>query len=267
MTGGARARHRARRSTRHRQFFESSTVSASPKTSAEVLAARGRRDRRPGSHECLDSLDARPRASTRPRSRWRISTTVREALGYERINLVRYLLRYPSRVVSYTAPIPRSHVRSVILDGVAPPTETCSGMDIARDAQRALELLIIARCARRRRLPPRAFPNLRSRPRPAHGDAPRHRYPSPCAIRAPVPRRPFDAPALDGGVRDTARDLQSGKRPLLFLFCCCMPRLRRRFQADRRPVSDDERKISKRQHGRCHGVLQRHLQRGLSVLR
>jgi pimeloyl-ACP methyl ester carboxylesterase len=68
---------------------------------------------------------------------------VRDALGYERVNL--YGLSYGTRVATtYLRRFPH-RVRVAILDGVVPPTETL-GLDLARDAERAIEL-VLSRCA------------------------------------------------------------------------------------------------------------------------
>ncbi len=68
---------------------------------------------------------------------------VRAALGYEQINL--YGVSYGTRAaLTYLRRHP-DRVRSLVLDGVAPP-DLPLGRDIARDAQRALDL-IFARCA------------------------------------------------------------------------------------------------------------------------
>ena len=67
---------------------------------------------------------------------------VRAALGYERINL--YGVSYGTRLaLTYLRQFP-DRVRSVILDGVVPQTARL-GLDIARDAQQALDL-IFQRC-------------------------------------------------------------------------------------------------------------------------
>jgi pimeloyl-ACP methyl ester carboxylesterase len=63
---------------------------------------------------------------------------VRAALGYQTVNL--YGLSYGTRVaLEYLRRHPE-RVRSVVLDGVVPPTEVL-GLNVARDAQRALDLL------------------------------------------------------------------------------------------------------------------------------
>lgn len=91
--------------------------------------------------DCLASLDAEPALYTTTIAMEDLDA-VREALGYERINI--YGISYGTRAaLAYMRMFPE-RVRSVILDGVAAPTKTL-GMDVAKDAQRALDLLI-ARC-------------------------------------------------------------------------------------------------------------------------
>lgn len=88
--------------------------------------------------ECLESLDADPEHYTTTVAT-RDLDAVRDALGYEHVNL--YGVSYGTRVaLTYLRRFP-DRVRSVVLDGVAAPTEAL-GMDVARDAQRALDLLI-----------------------------------------------------------------------------------------------------------------------------
>jgi pimeloyl-ACP methyl ester carboxylesterase len=91
--------------------------------------------------DCLETLDADPRFYTTAIAMDDLDE-VREALGYEVVNL--YGVSYGTRAaLSYLRQFP-NRVRSVILDGVVPPTEVL-GTNVARDAQRALDLLI-ARC-------------------------------------------------------------------------------------------------------------------------
>lgn len=93
--------------------------------------------------ECLDTLDASPEFYTTAIAMEDLDA-VREALGYERVNL--YGVSYGTRAaLSYLRQFP-DRVRSVILDGVAPPSKNL-GMDVARDAQRALDLLL-ERCTK-----------------------------------------------------------------------------------------------------------------------
>lgn len=67
---------------------------------------------------------------------------VRQALGYQQINLVG--ASYGTRAALVYARLYPQFVRSLVLDGVAPPEWTL-GPDMAGDAQRALDL-IFARC-------------------------------------------------------------------------------------------------------------------------
>ena len=88
--------------------------------------------------ECLETLDASPELYTTATAMEDLDA-VREALGYERVNL--YGVSYGTRAaLSYLRQFP-DRVRSVILDGVAPPSKNLR-MDVARDAQRALDLLV-----------------------------------------------------------------------------------------------------------------------------
>lgn len=82
---------------------------------------------------------------------------VRQALGYSTINL--YGVSYGTRAaLTYVRQYPQS-VRAVILDGVVPSDEAL-GLDVARDAERALAL-IFARCASESDCHA-AFPNVQS---------------------------------------------------------------------------------------------------------
>lgn len=93
--------------------------------------------------DCLDALPANPELYTTAIAMEDLDA-VRDALGYDRINL--YGISYGTRAaLSYMRQFPE-RVRSVILDGIAAPTKTL-GMDVAQDAQRALDLLI-DRCSR-----------------------------------------------------------------------------------------------------------------------
>jgi len=95
----------------------------------------------PSLQECLNDLPARPELYTTPIAMDDLDQ-VREALGYEKINL--YGLSYGSRAaLTYLANYPE-HVRTVILDGIVPQDEIL-GLEVARDAQRALDL-ILERC-------------------------------------------------------------------------------------------------------------------------
>jgi pimeloyl-ACP methyl ester carboxylesterase len=105
---------------------------------------------------CLASLPADPRYYTTTLA---VSDfdAVREALGYETINL--YGLSYGTRVaLTYLKEYP-GRVRTVILDGLVPQDQPL-GLYVARDAQRALDLLF-ARCAADTDCQT-AFPNLQA---------------------------------------------------------------------------------------------------------
>ena len=91
--------------------------------------------------ECLGKLDANPALYTTWIAMQDLDQ-VRAALGYEEINI--YGLSYGTRAaLTYLKQFPE-HVRTVILDGVVPQDEPL-GLDVARDAQRALDL-ILTRC-------------------------------------------------------------------------------------------------------------------------
>jgi pimeloyl-ACP methyl ester carboxylesterase len=92
---------------------------------------------------CLSSLSGDPRFYTTSISMADLDE-VREALGYQRLNL--YGLSYGTRAALTYLRLYPERVRSAILDGVVPPTETL-GLDVAADAQRAIDL-VIARCAK-----------------------------------------------------------------------------------------------------------------------
>ncbi len=105
---------------------------------------------------CLANLDADTRYYTTTISMHDLDL-VRAALGYETINL--YGVSYGTRAaLTYLKDYP-DHVRAVILDGVL-PQDTVLGLDVARDAQRALDLMF-ARCAADADCNA-AFPNLKS---------------------------------------------------------------------------------------------------------
>jgi pimeloyl-ACP methyl ester carboxylesterase len=92
--------------------------------------------------ECAAGLDADPRLYTTAIAMDDLDR-VRAALGYEQINL--YGVSYGTRAaLAYLRQYP-DRVRAVILDGVVPPEEAL-GLDVARDAQRALDLMF-ERCA------------------------------------------------------------------------------------------------------------------------
>lgn len=103
---------------------------------------------------CLAGLEADPRFYTTSAAIEDLER-VRAALGYGQINL--YGLSYGTRTaLSYLGRYPEQ-VRAVILDGVLPQSEIL-GLDMAPDAQRALDLLF-ERC-REERGCNEAFPNL-----------------------------------------------------------------------------------------------------------
>ena len=90
---------------------------------------------------CLEEVDADPALYTTAIAMGDLDQ-VRQALGYEKINL--YGASYGTRAaLAYARQYPE-HVRTIILDGVAPPNWTL-GPSVSQDAQRALELLF-ARC-------------------------------------------------------------------------------------------------------------------------
>lgn len=90
---------------------------------------------------CLENLKADPRFYTTPIAMQDLDR-VREALGYEQINL--YGLSYGTRAALTYISLYPEHVRTAILDGVVPQDEVL-GPGVAPDAQRALDRLL-ARC-------------------------------------------------------------------------------------------------------------------------
>jgi pimeloyl-ACP methyl ester carboxylesterase len=103
--------------------------------------------------QCLAQLDADPRLYTTAIAMDDLDDA-RAALGYATINL--YGVSYGTRAaLTYMRQHP-DRVRSAILDGVVPLDEAL-GADVARDAQRALDL-ILARCDGAASCQ-RAFPN------------------------------------------------------------------------------------------------------------
>ena len=105
---------------------------------------------------CLSGLKADPRFYTTAIAVQDLDD-VRAALGYEKINL--YGVSYGTRVAqAYLHDYPQ-HARTVILDGVVPQDEPL-GLNVARDAQRALDL-IFGRCAAEADCQA-AFPNVRA---------------------------------------------------------------------------------------------------------
>lgn len=103
---------------------------------------------------CLEGLDADPRFYTTAIAMEDLDE-VRAALGYELINL--YGASYGTRAALIYARQHPEHLRSMILDGIA-PIGWLLGPDGSKDAQRALEL-IFARCASNTACRS-AFPNL-----------------------------------------------------------------------------------------------------------
>jgi pimeloyl-ACP methyl ester carboxylesterase len=96
---------------------------------------------RPWVEKCLQGLEGDPRFYLTTHAMDDLDE-VREALGYDRVNL--YGVSYGTRAaLTYLRKYPE-RVRAVILDGVAPPTEAL-GLDVAKDAERAMNLMI-ARC-------------------------------------------------------------------------------------------------------------------------
>ena len=92
--------------------------------------------------DCLKQLKGDPKLYTTSIAMQDLDD-VRGALGYERINL--YGVSYGTRAAQTYLHLYPQHVRTVILDGVVPQDEAL-GLDVARDAQRALDL-IFDRCA------------------------------------------------------------------------------------------------------------------------
>ncbi len=103
---------------------------------------------------CLSDLDANPALYTTTLAMQDLDD-VRQALGYDSINL--YGLSYGTRAALTYLKLYPDRVRSVILDGVVPQDEAL-GLDVARDAQRALDLLF-ERCTADRACNA-AFPDL-----------------------------------------------------------------------------------------------------------
>jgi pimeloyl-ACP methyl ester carboxylesterase len=92
--------------------------------------------------DCLAGYDADPRLYTTPLATADLDD-VRRALGYERINL--WGISYGTRAALVYMRDFGPHVRTAVLDGVAPYTNRLP-LYFARDAQRALGL-VFARCA------------------------------------------------------------------------------------------------------------------------
>lgn len=104
--------------------------------------------------ECLEQLPYDPRYFTTSVAVQDLEA-LRQELGYAQFNL--YGVSYGSRVAQHFARRYPASTRSVILDGVVPPTLVL-GPDIAREAQRALDS-IFERCAESEACAG-AFPNL-----------------------------------------------------------------------------------------------------------
>ena len=103
---------------------------------------------------CLEAMDADPRFYTTAIAMDDLDE-VRAALGYEHINL--YGASYGTRAALIYARQHPEHLRSMILDGIA-PIGWLLGPDGSKDAQRALDL-IFARCGSKTACNS-AFPNL-----------------------------------------------------------------------------------------------------------
>ncbi|WP_430384366.1 alpha/beta hydrolase [Archangium violaceum] len=107
--------------------------------------------------KCLGGYDADVRLYTTPIAMDDLDE-VREALGYEKLNL--YGVSYGTRAALVYVRQHPEHVRTVILEGVA-PMSLLLPLYVARDSQRALDLLFTnceedAACAKR-------YPDLRGR--------------------------------------------------------------------------------------------------------
>lgn len=127
-----------------------------PETDASDLMLLDEKEVRPWVERCLASLDADPRLYTTSIAMQDLDD-VRQALGYQKVDL--YGLSYGTRAaLTYLRMFP-DRVRAVILDGVVPPTAVL-GLDVAKDAQRALDI-VIARCGANPTCA-KAFPHLRS---------------------------------------------------------------------------------------------------------
>jgi pimeloyl-ACP methyl ester carboxylesterase len=105
--------------------------------------------------QCIAEIDARPELFTTSIAMQDLDD-VRNALGYERINL--YGVSYGTRAaLTYMGLFPE-RVRSAILDGVVPQDEPI-GLTLGEDAQRALDLMF-ERCANQPGCA-KEFPDLR----------------------------------------------------------------------------------------------------------
>jgi pimeloyl-ACP methyl ester carboxylesterase len=91
---------------------------------------------------CLDSLDADPRNYTTPAAAEDLDE-VRQALGYERINLLG--ISYGTRLAQvYLQQYPQQ-VRTMVLNGLVPQGWSIAGATMSADSERALNL-IFERC-------------------------------------------------------------------------------------------------------------------------
>lgn len=125
-------------------------------TGGEEISAYDSKQVKAAVQHCLTNLVADPRFYTTAIAMDDLDQ-VRQALGYEQINL--YGVSYGTRAaLAYMRQYPQ-HVRSAILDGVAPPNWTL-GPDSAKNAQQALNNLF-DRCIQEPACK-EAYPNLRS---------------------------------------------------------------------------------------------------------
>jgi len=113
-----------------------------------------REQTRDATRQCLDTLSVDPRFFTTSVA-VRDIDAVRDALGYPEINV--YGVSYGSRVAQHYARRFPENIRTLIIDGVVPPSLPL-GPDIAIESQRAMERLI-ERCAEDATCSD-AFPNL-----------------------------------------------------------------------------------------------------------
>lgn len=162
--------------------------------------------------KCLTALSGDPRFYTTSVA-VNDMEAVRAALGYERLNL--YGISYGTRVAQQYARRYASRVRSMVLDGVVPPTMAL-GPTIAIDAQAALDA-IFDRCAGSSECA-RAFPNLASTFQDLRTRL--KRAPLELTIADPLTSQPlalrFGAAELNGAVRMlTYSDETASTLPLL----------------------------------------------------
>ncbi|MBI3968947.1 MAG: alpha/beta fold hydrolase [Chloroflexi bacterium] len=127
-----------------------------PEPAGVDLEALGTAQRASLLRQCLERLDADPRHYATTVAMHDLDQ-VRAALGYDKINL--YGISYGTRAaLTYLRYYP-TRVRSLVLDGVAPP-DVVVGATAAQDAERALDHLL-ERCAADTACRG-AFPDLRS---------------------------------------------------------------------------------------------------------